>query len=172
MSDNNRTIFENHLDEIDENGWLAELDNLLPSIHEVDWIATQVWFRFYPLALYRYLEHAEDFDTAIQGFTMQGDYELKTQIDKSHRFLYGHRYWPDVKRAITKRAESYADKTFDLSREIESLTESAQQFAKCDKSLLIGITAIGLMTLVQTGLDAFRELLARFLSFSLLILPR
>ena len=39
-----------------EQEWLAAVESLLPSIHEVDRNAVQIWFRFYPLDLVKYLE--------------------------------------------------------------------------------------------------------------------
>ena len=78
----------------DEEAWSAALATLLRSIHEVDRNATQIWFSFYPLSLFRALEQAEDRDQLVQQLLLQGDYELKSQIDSSHSFLYGHRFWP------------------------------------------------------------------------------
>ena len=69
----------------------------MPEIHKVDENATQIWFRFFPLSLFRYLQRADDLEAALHGFAMQGDYELKTQIDTSHNFLWGHRFWSNVK---------------------------------------------------------------------------
>src|SRR5205807_227588 len=36
-----------------------------------------------------------------------GDYELKNQIDSSHRFLYGHRFWPQVKKGVEEHADRW-----------------------------------------------------------------
>ena len=38
---------------------------------------------------------------------MLGRYELNGQIDTSHRFLYGHRYWTKTKKAIEKEVEKF-----------------------------------------------------------------
>jgi hypothetical protein len=43
----------------------------------------------------------------VQQLLLQGDYELKSQIDSSHSFLYGHRFWPEVKRAIEQHADNF-----------------------------------------------------------------
>src|SRR5215203_2487663 len=144
--------FENYLSKFSEADWLAAVEKLLPAIHEVDKNATQIWFRFYPLELFRYLETAEDREKAIQKFVMQGEFELKNQIDSSHRFLYGHRYWKATKAAIEACAESFKDETADLSKVIED----AAGEVKADKSLTLGIAAVGLMTLNQVGLEAFK----------------
>ena len=102
---NNETSFEIFLNRHDEEAWSATLATLQRSIHEVDRNATQIWFAFYPLPLFRALEEAEDREKLAQQLLLLGDYELKNQIDTSHRFLYGHRFWPQVKKAV----EQYAD---------------------------------------------------------------
>ncbi len=157
MSENNSTSFEQHLDHFTENQWIETISRLLPEFHEVDRIATQIWFRFYPLSLHRYLNKAEDLETALHGFAMQGDYELKRQIDSSHNFIWGHRFWADTKHAIAERAKSFEAGKMDLANEIRMIAKSVANGVKTDTSLIMGITAVGLMTLVQTGLEAFKS---------------
>ncbi|HXH68794.1 MAG TPA: 2Fe-2S iron-sulfur cluster-binding protein, partial [Pyrinomonadaceae bacterium] len=137
--------------------WLKTLENLLPNIHEVDRNATQIWFRFFPLALHRYLQTAEDKAVVVQKFVMQGKFELKDQIDSSHDFLYGHRFWTSVKDEITKRAESFNDENADLSNEIKQIATTVAGKVKADESLLVGIVAVGLMTLTQVDLEYFKN---------------
>ncbi len=151
------TTFENFINEFNENDWLKTLDSLLPAIHAVDRNAVQIWFRFYPLSLHRYLQTAEEKAVAVQKFVMQGNFELKEQIDSSHDFLYGHRFWKEVKDEITKRAESFSEENADLSNEIKQIAKTVAAKVKVDESLLIGITAIGLMTLTQVGLEEFKN---------------
>ena len=50
------TPFEHFLNKHDEEAWLAALTALLRSIHEVDKTATQIWFFFYPVELFRALQ--------------------------------------------------------------------------------------------------------------------
>jgi ferredoxin len=150
------TKFEDYLNKFTESEWLAAIEKLLPAIHEVDRNAVQIWFRFYPLELFRYLQAAEDKTKAAQKFVLQGDYELKNQIDSSHRFLYGHRFWKETKAEIENRAASFNDETAGLSALIEEIARSVAEKLKADKSLTIGIAAIGLMTLAQVGLEAFK----------------
>lgn len=147
--------FETYLNRFSEAEWLAAIEALLSSIHAVDRNATQIWFRFYPLELFRYLETAEDREKALQGFKMQGNYALKDQFDTSHHFLYGHRYWKTVKAAIQAEAQVFENDSVELSEEIRQLAAMISEKLKADTSLLIGITAVGLMTLVQTGIEAF-----------------
>src|SRR2546426_7685061 len=103
---NSETSFEIFLNQHDEEAWSATLAALQRSIHEVDRNATQIWFAFYPLPLFRALQHADDRDKLAQKLLLQGDYELKDQVDRSHKFLYGHRFWPQVKVAVARHADS------------------------------------------------------------------
>ena len=105
------TLFETFLKQHDEESWSAALTTLLRSIHEVDRNATQIWFAFYPLSLFEALEQSEDAEKLAQQLLMQGNYYLKDQIDSSHTFLYGHRYWPEVKPAVQKYARDFATTT-------------------------------------------------------------
>lgn len=151
----NKTAFELFLDNHDEQAWTTTVMNLLPEIHEVDRNATQIWFRFFPLELFRVLQSVEDKAELIQKFVLQGDYELDEQIDSSHKFLYGHRFWKEVKDSIAARAES-SETANDLADEIRQIAKQAAQKVAVDKSLLVGITAVGLMTLLQVGLQKLK----------------
>ena len=130
---------------------------MLPAIHEVDRNATQIWFRFYPLALHNFLQNAEDKAVAVQKFVMQGDFDLKDQIDSSHKFLYGHRFWREVKDAIVNRAENSGDGGESLSAEIKRIAAATAEQARTVESLTSGIAAVGLMTLAQVGFEAFKN---------------
>jgi len=156
MRPGTQTSFEIFLDQHDEEAWLAALTILLRSIHEVDKTATQIWFSFYPLNLFRALQNADDAERLSRQLLLQGKYYLKDQIDSSHRFLYGHRYWPEVKRAVESYAASFnaalstslADQILEVSREVAKLL-------KVGPSLTIGITAVAFMTVEQVGISAF-----------------
>lgn len=152
---NPKTAFEIYLDQQNEESWAAAVATLLRSIHEVDRNATQIWFAFYPLSLQRALQDAEDRDKLVRELLLQGDYELKSQIDSSHQFLYGHRFWPQVKRAVERHAES-ADGSGKLADQILAVARGVGSEVKEDESLLIGITSVGFMTVQQVGLDAFK----------------
>src|SRR5437763_17177780 len=116
---------EKFLDNHTDDAWAQVIETLLPSIHEVDRAATQIWFRFYPIALLRALEQADDPEKLAAQLLLQGDYYLKDQIDSSHRFLYGHRFWPEVKRAVVERAEAFAESSADLTSEIREIARRA-----------------------------------------------
>lgn len=149
------TAFEIFLSLQGQEAWAATLTALLRSIHEVDKNAMQIWFAFYPLSLFRALNEADDRDALARELLLQGDYDLNTQIDSSHRFLYGHRYWPHVKKAV----EAYCDVSSangKLADHILQVASEAAQAARVDKSLTVGITAVAFMTVQQVGLEAFR----------------
>lgn len=150
----NPMSFEDFLKQQDEEAWSATLTTLLRSIHEVDRNATQIWFAFYPLSLFLALEQSEDPKTLTQRLLMQGKFYLKDQIDSSHTFLYGHRYWPEVKAAVQKHAAISDNRS--LSDQIQSVAQQVAKAAKVDESLVIGITAVAFMTIRQVGLAAFQ----------------
>src|SRR5438552_7745760 len=167
MSD--ETSFETFLNQQNEEAWASALATLLRSIHEVDRNATQIWFAFYPLSLFCALKETGDRDQLVQQLLLQGDYELKDQIDTSHRFLYGHRFWPHVKRAVEAHAEKWhrlqsvsagssQAKAYatSLPDQIFAVARTTAQELKLDDSLLTGITAVAFMTVQQVGLSAFK----------------
>lgn len=138
-----------------ESDWLSVIESISADIHEVDRVAAQVWFRFYPLDLVRHLESAEDLAQSMRGIAMEGDFGLLDKIDTSHRFFYGHRFWPQTKAAVVARASDDAP-AGDLADEIRSIAKVVASDAKTTEELTLGIAAVGLMTLVQTGLDELR----------------
>ena len=152
------TPFDSYLKRHDEESWSATLTTLLRSIHEVDHNATPIWFSLYPLGLHQALEVAEDPEKLAQQLLMQGNYKLVDQIDSSHTFLYGHRYWPEVKNAVQKYAQEFSPgETRPLSDQIMAVAEQVARAAKVEPSLLIGITAVAFMTVRQAGLAAFEK---------------
>ncbi len=150
------TELEQYLNKFTETDWLADLEELLPEIHEVDRKAVQIWFRFFPLELYRHVQKAEDREEMIRGFALQGDFELKDQIDTSHHFLYGHRYWKTVKAAIEAEAAVFSGQNLSLADEIKSISDMVAEKLKVEAQMVTGIIAVGLMTLNQVGLEAFK----------------
>jgi ferredoxin len=151
MTDN---AFMTFLDGHDDRAWAEVVSGLLPSIHEVDRAATRVWFGFYPLVLARALAQTKDPERLARRLQLQGAYRLADQIDTSHDFLYGHRYWPAVKKAVEALGASGSGGPLDTR--IREAAQAAATESKADVALVLGITAAGVMTLQQVGLDAFR----------------
>ena len=121
----------------------------------------QVWFRFYPLELRRFIERAEDKEQVTQELQMLGTWDLAEQIDTSHHFLYGHRFWPKVKLAIAEEAGKGEDAPYsnlgDLVKELSmEVVERTSAERPADRSLVNGIVAVGLMTLNQVGAEKFK----------------
>jgi ferredoxin len=151
-------LFEAFLNRYDDNAWRDIVHTLLPSIHEVDRTATEIWFYFFPLALLRALEEADDPKQLASRLALEGKYLLKDQIDSSHEFLYGHRYWPQVKSAVSELAASTnAPASLDLATQIRGVATGVASRLKVDPSLVIGITAVAFMTLQQVGAGAFKS---------------
>jgi ferredoxin len=157
MNANSETLFEAFLNQHDQDAWAGVVKTLLPSVHEVDKAAARIWFHFYPLALARALQQAEDAEKLARKLLMQGKYYLKDQIDTSHQFLYGHRYWPEVKSAICELATSTKPPaSLELATQIQKLASEVAGRVKVSESLVIGIAAVGFMTLQQVGIAAFK----------------
>jgi ferredoxin len=155
---NTETPFEKFLNQHDEEAWSATLVALLRSIHEVDRNAAQIWFAFYPLPLFRALQQVDDREKLAQQLLLQGTYELKDQVDGSHTFLYGHRFWPEVKKAVEQHADAFEQTSrVSLTDQILAVAGSVSKALKKNESLLVGITAVAFMTIQQAGLAAFKS---------------
>ena len=148
--------FEEYLAKFDESEWLAAINELLPCIHEVDRNAVQIWFRFYPLSLHRFAAAAQDREELLRGLALKGDFELKDQVDTSHHFLYGHRFWKKTKCCIEKTAEEYRGEETPLVEAIRAVGMAVAKKFKVDRSLTNAIAAVGLMTLNQIGIETFK----------------
>jgi ferredoxin len=149
------TRLEVYLSQFSAGDWAATLEELLQCIHEVDRNAVQIWDRFFPLGLHAYLEAAEDRDEAIRGLALQGNFELKEQVDSSHKFLYGHRYWKTVKAAIVAESQVFTDQKPTLLQEIKQIGMLVSEKLKVERPLINSMVYIGLMTLNQVGIEAF-----------------
>jgi ferredoxin len=158
MSMQTKTPFEIFLNKHDEEAWAEALTDLSRSIHEVDKTATQIWFAFYPLALWQALAEADDPGQLAAELLLKGNYYLKDQIDSSHHFLYGHRYWPEVKKALEEYAASFpgGGGSPNLASQIREVARRVASSSKRDESLLTGITAVAFMTAHQVGIEAFK----------------
>ena len=110
--------------------WDSAIETLTPEIHAIDLHATRVWFSC--------VAHTS----------------LADRIATSHTFLYGHRYWPQVKRAILAAAKE-ASWPSVLPELLDGIADHATRTTQVDRDQLLGITAASLRTLRQVGLDAF-----------------
>ena len=140
-----------HLRQYDARAWRRALDVLDAEIAPIDREATRIWFAFFPLDLHVAFENALDPVALARELRLMGRWRLADQINASHRFLYAHRYWPQVKHAI-ETTERMPDALPEL---ISLVADAATRRARVDREQLLGIAAAGLMTLRQTGPDAF-----------------
>lgn len=155
-------MFQAFLKQHDAASWQRHLDALLPHMHEVDRDATQIWFHFFPLELAQAIAESDNLAQLVLTLRLEGNFNLADQFDSSHWFLYGHRYWPEVKAAIVERAEaSTAPSSLELATVVREVAADAAGRVLGKKTrptldLTLGIAAVGLMTLQQVGLEAFR----------------
>jgi ferredoxin len=157
MSENNEALFEAFLKEHDDTAWRHIITALLPKIHAVDRAATQIWFHFFPLALLRLLQNAENPEQMARMLSLQGNYYLKDQIDTSHRFFYGHRFWPRLKPSLVEYVRGAGPGSLCLEDHICRVAQAVSAEIGVDRSLLVGITAVAFMTIEQVGIRAFAQ---------------
>jgi ferredoxin len=145
-------VFQSFLKQHNAAAWQHTVERLLPDIHEVDRAATQIWFHFFPLELAEAIAETDDLPQLILTLRLEGNFRLADQVDSSHWFLFGHRYWPQVKAAIIARAESSAaPSSLELAGVVREIAGNVAPV-----NLVLGIAAVGLMTLQQVGLSVFR----------------
>ena len=150
--------FDAHLSRFTPADWATAVETLAPEIHPIDLDATRIWCAFYPLALHLALaEAAPDARPALERkLGLMGKWRLEEHIDTSHTFLYGHRYWPQTKRAILAIA---TEATFPaaLPEIITQVADRVSRTSSVDRDQLIGISIAGLMTVRQCGIDKFER---------------
>lgn len=121
--------------------WPATLRELADEMHPVDRDACFIWFQFFPLGLDQLLRAVPDRSTLEGFYQLRGTYRLAEVADTSHWFLYGHRYWLQVKQALRELTQgSLAD-----------LIRSTSAKVNGPPPLTLAISAAGLMTLRQVG---------------------
>lgn len=123
-------------------------------MHPVDRAATRIWFHVFPLALADAMARPDAADLA-RRMALAGRWRLADQIDTSHHFLFAHRFWPYVKRAVLDFADApSAPGSLDLAAQVHEAAARASAAAGTTADLVVGLTAIGLRTLQQVGAAA------------------
>ena len=136
-----------------QRSWIDALDALGDAIHEVDRNAVRIWFAFWPLDLNDALSSAPDVKEAARLMDLEGEWKLEEQLDASVAFLYGAHHWAAVKQAVlTHRGAN------SLRAAIEDVAGAVATAQKADTSLVLGISAVGLMAFRQLGQDVFEKL--------------
>src|SRR5438093_4468176 len=140
----------------DEKTWTRVLANIIPSVHPVDQVAIQIWFSFWPLKLSQSLQQSSDVAQTAKKMQLDGKYRLEEQIDSSVEFLFGSRYWPEIKRTVLRYAGTATDMdSIGLEKLIRDMAGSLAAERKISSSVLLGIVAIACMVLQQVGIAAF-----------------
>ena len=140
----------------DDATWARIVGDLQSDIHPVDGNATRIWFAFYPVKLARAFAATNDSAALAKRLIIKGEPALSAHADSSAEFLYGHRYWPQVKAAVSV----YAATANAATPLIQHIKTAAQQIAKqvnASESLTLGITAVAFGTLQQIGAAAFKQ---------------
>ncbi|MFN0123780.1 MAG: hypothetical protein ACKV2V_25035 [Blastocatellia bacterium] len=148
------SLYSAYLNQHDDAAWDQVLNNLMSAVHPVDRRALRIWFSFFPLRLHRALSAAPDPAKIERDLILQGTWRLADQIDSSAHFLYGHRYWPQVRAAVTASTAA-SPASLALDEQILEVAGKAAATCKADKSLLVAITAVAFMTLQQVGPELF-----------------
>lgn len=146
---------EVYLDGFDDSRWREIIEELQPAIHPVDQKATRIWFAFYPVKLSKALKEADDPEAMAKKLILKGNYRLADQIDSAAEFLYGHRYWPQVRAAVARHAEVGTNEPIEA--QIRDVARKVSAEVNAAVSLLVGITAVAFGTLQQVGLELFKQ---------------
>jgi ferredoxin len=134
--------------------WLRALDEILPSIHPVDRDATRIWLAFWPLELRKALSESPDPKELARLMDLEGNWRLEEQIDSAVSFLYGAHHWARVKNAVLVEPDATSG---SLAPTIRSIAQKVASAERVDPSLVLGITAVGLMMLRQVGFEPFES---------------
>jgi ferredoxin len=148
--------FYTSLDQLTDAAWTRVIGELQGSMHAVDRTATRIWFAFFPVKLWRALAASEDFAATAKKLTIKGQPLLREQVDSSAEFLYGHRYWPQVKAAVSEYAATAAAGK-SISEHIKAVAQRVAPQVKASEALLLGITAVAFGTLQQVGAEKFKQ---------------
>ena len=127
--------------------WPTTLADLSDEMHPLDRDACLIWFQFFPLGLHHLLENTPDPVALDLFYKFRGAYRLAEIADTSHRFLFGHQYWPAVKQALKK---------FEAQASLRETIHAVAAQVKAPLGLTLPLSTIGLMTLRQAG-SAFLE---------------
>lgn len=151
------TPLETFLQDHDEDAWNKALDRLRESIHPVDRDGVRIWFSFWPLKLTDSLRRSQDPLQTAQELLLYGEYELQKGLDRSVEFLYGSRFWKEIRQAVVRRCEGEREpEGLSLEDRIRRLGKEIAERQGVEESLTLGIAAVALMGLRQVGLKDFR----------------
>jgi ferredoxin/predicted Rdx family selenoprotein len=162
MSVIEKSRFVAFLEKHNQEMWNETLARLLPSTHEVDRMATRIWFAFWPLELNEALRDSLGSEEMARIMDLEGQWHLEKQLDASVGFLYGAKYWPSVKKAVLSHAErSEQPDGSSLGEQIRDVARKVAEQEGVEESVIVGITAVAFMMLQQVGMDELMKVADR-----------
>jgi len=152
-----QTPLEAHLGSTTDADWLRVLGTLTGDIHPVDREAARIWLAFHPIVLSQAARKAADRAVFERRYVIEGRYRLEELVSTSHWFLYGHRFWPAIVRALETVSRSSAPgESADLVGLVRTVADDAATKSGVASTLTTAIALVGLQTLQQVGLDAMQ----------------
>lgn len=149
------TPLEQFLERHDDADWRRAAAELQAETDDVDRTAVRIWLAFHPLTLARALDAAEDPRVFARRYLLEGQYRLTGRIDTSHRFLYGRRYWPEVRRAVLALAAAEAAPVVGpLAAIVRQVAQATASAASVDRRACTAIAIVAVATLQQIGREA------------------
>ncbi len=139
------------LEQFDQKDWEEAVLLLQEEIHPVDRDAVWIWFSFWPLKLWDALQKPEELEELIREWRLRGNYRLADQLDQSVSYLYGSRWWPEVKKAVL----SWDGESKAIAELVRGTSAPLAARLGVSPDLLTGITAVAWMALRQVGPDSF-----------------
>ena len=134
--------------------WLRILCALTDEMHPVDREATRIWLGFHPIVIADAARSATDRAAFERRYVIEGRYRLEDLVSTSHWFLYGHRFWPAIVRAIETLARSTTTGgVADVPSLVRAVALDASTQAGVPTGVTTGIALVGLHTLQQVGLE-------------------
>ena len=158
MEATDKLPFEDYLGKHDEQTWVKTLDLIHSDIHQIDRDATQIWFSFWPLKLAQLLDTEKNLENTFKKFQLDGNPQLREQVNESVKFLFGARFWVPVKKAVLAYSKENLDpKALRLEQHILKLSHQIGNQLNIETKLLVGIVAISLMILSQVGFASLKK---------------
>ena len=148
-----QTHLEALLDATTDAEWLRVLGALTDEIHPVDREATRIWLAFHPIVIADAARKPADRIAFERRHVIEGRYRLDDLVATSHWFLYGHRFWPAIVRAIETLARSTAGAAPGVPSLVRAVAQDAATQAGVPAGLTTGLALVGLQTLQQVGLE-------------------
>lgn len=147
--------FDEFLRAREQQEWDRLTLDLASEVHEVDRQATRIWVAFWPLKLTRLLENSDQ-EAIIRDYRLTGNFRLEGQVNTSVSFLYGAKFWPQVKADLAARAISDFESS-DLRSVILAAADRVSGKAAAERSQVVGICLAGHLMAAHIGVKALER---------------